>query len=147
MEVQGKLFDPSQHEAVAHEETDGICESTVLEELRKGYLMNGRVLRPAAVKVAVKPAKKSLSRLIIRHDSFKCGDPKMNRWLDDLESKLFQCEFVRGIKEIHVDFDDWGEQVKFLLVLPTDKKEEIPYQASSLPDTEAVVEHFRQIVG
>ncbi len=55
MEAQGKLFDPTQHEAVAHEAVDSVPESTVLEELRKGYLMNGRVLRPAAVKVAVKP--------------------------------------------------------------------------------------------
>ena len=55
MEAQGKLFDPHLHEAVAHEERSDLLESTVLEELRKGYLMNGRVLRPAVVKVAVKP--------------------------------------------------------------------------------------------
>ena len=56
MEAAGKLFDPARHEAVAHEETDSVAESTVLAELRKGYLMNGRVLRPAAVKVAVRPS-------------------------------------------------------------------------------------------
>lgn len=55
MEAAGKLFDPTQHEAVAHEAVDSVPESTVLEELRKGYFMNGRVLRHAAVKVAVKP--------------------------------------------------------------------------------------------
>ena len=58
MDAQGKLFDPLQHEAVAHEETDAVAESTVLEELRRGYLLNGRVLRPAAVKVAVKESLK-----------------------------------------------------------------------------------------
>ena len=57
MESVGKIFDPTQHEAVAHEATDAVPESTVLEELRKGYLMNGRVLRHAVVKVAVKLAK------------------------------------------------------------------------------------------
>ena len=54
MEAAGSLFDPTRHEAVAHEATDSAPESTVLAELRKGYLMNGRVLRPAVVKVAVK---------------------------------------------------------------------------------------------
>ena len=54
MGSKGQLFDPTRHEAVAHEATDQVQESTVLEELRKGYLMNGKVLRPAVVKVAVK---------------------------------------------------------------------------------------------
>ncbi|MBI1953506.1 MAG: nucleotide exchange factor GrpE [Candidatus Omnitrophica bacterium] len=53
METQGKLFDPLLHEAVAHEENASVQESTVLEELKKGYLINGRVLRHAMVKVAV----------------------------------------------------------------------------------------------
>ena len=55
MEAAGQLFDPTRHEAIAHEAVDSVPESTVLAELRKGYLINGRVLRPAAVKVAVKP--------------------------------------------------------------------------------------------
>ncbi|MBI3616521.1 MAG: nucleotide exchange factor GrpE [Candidatus Omnitrophica bacterium] len=58
MEAAGQLFDPAKHEAVAHEATDAVPESTVLAELRRGYLMNGRVLRHAVVKVAVKPEKK-----------------------------------------------------------------------------------------
>lgn len=52
IEAVGKPFDPMLHEAVAHEVTDTAPESTVLEELRRGYCMNGRVLRPAVVKVA-----------------------------------------------------------------------------------------------
>ncbi len=55
IEVEGKLFDPTQHEAVAHEATDQVPESTVIGELRRGYWMNGRVLRHAVVRVAVKP--------------------------------------------------------------------------------------------
>lgn len=58
MEAAGKIFDPNCHEAVAHEETAEVPESTVLSELRKGYMMNGRVLRPAVVKVAVKPVNR-----------------------------------------------------------------------------------------
>lgn len=54
IEAVGQPFDPTQHEAVAHEPTDSVPESTVVSELRKGYLMNGRVLRHAVVKVAVK---------------------------------------------------------------------------------------------
>jgi len=54
-----KPFDPAYHEAVAHEVSESAPESSVLAELRKGYLMNGRVLRHSVVKVAVKPDKKS----------------------------------------------------------------------------------------
>lgn len=54
IETVGKPFDPDRHEAVAHEATDAVPESTVVAELRRGYTMNGRVLRPAVVKVAVK---------------------------------------------------------------------------------------------
>jgi len=60
MEAKGKIFDPERHEAVAHEATEAVPESTILEELRKGYLMNGRVLRYAVVKVAVKPGNKEV---------------------------------------------------------------------------------------
>ena len=54
LEATGKPFNPTHHEAVAHEATDSVPESTVVSELKKGYLMNGRVLRPSVVKVAVK---------------------------------------------------------------------------------------------
>jgi len=54
MDVIGQPFDPSRHEAVTHEVTEEVPESTVIGQLRKGYWMNGRVLRPAAVKVSVK---------------------------------------------------------------------------------------------
>ena len=55
IEAEGTLFDPVRHEAVAHEATDAVPESTVLSVMRTGYMMNGRVLRPAVVKVAAKP--------------------------------------------------------------------------------------------
>lgn len=45
-----ELFDPTQHEAVMHEEGDG-GPSVVSEVLRTGYQWKGRVLRPAMVKV------------------------------------------------------------------------------------------------
>lgn len=51
IETIGKLFDPTQHESVAAEPSDK-PHGTILEEYRKGYRMNDRVLRPAMVKIA-----------------------------------------------------------------------------------------------
>ncbi|HEX5324491.1 MAG TPA: nucleotide exchange factor GrpE, partial [Capsulimonadaceae bacterium] len=48
----GEPFDPAVHEAVMVEEGSDQPDETVIEELRKGYKMNGRVLRPSLVKVA-----------------------------------------------------------------------------------------------
>jgi molecular chaperone GrpE len=50
----GKHFDPSVHAAVSTVEKEGVAEGTVLEELRRGYTMNEKVIRPSIVKVAVK---------------------------------------------------------------------------------------------
>ncbi|HOX09763.1 MAG TPA: nucleotide exchange factor GrpE [Candidatus Omnitrophota bacterium] len=50
----GQPFDPERHEAVEHAEDVVHPENTVLEVLRKGYELNGKVLRPAAVKVSNK---------------------------------------------------------------------------------------------
>jgi len=46
----GEAFDPNVAEAVVHEPGDG--EPTVVEVLRTGYVWQGRVIRPAMVKVA-----------------------------------------------------------------------------------------------
>src|SRR3990172_4047242 len=51
----GERFDPEKPEAVSRVETDTVEEFTVIEELRPGYLWNGKVFRPAQVSVAVKP--------------------------------------------------------------------------------------------
>lgn len=50
MDCADKPFDPSEHEAVVHEPGDG-GESVVAEVLRTGYRWQGKVLRPAMVKV------------------------------------------------------------------------------------------------
>jgi molecular chaperone GrpE len=54
----GKPFNPAQQEAIAHIETDKHPENTVIEEVRKGYLIEDRLLRPAIVKVSKKVQKK-----------------------------------------------------------------------------------------
>jgi len=52
---EGKIFDPTRHNAVAVVEQNDLAEGTVLEEIRRGYMMKGKVIRPTIVKVAVKP--------------------------------------------------------------------------------------------
>ena len=54
IEAKGQKFDPNFHQAVSTQATDEVEENTILEEMRKGYLLNGRLLRPAMVSVAVK---------------------------------------------------------------------------------------------
>jgi molecular chaperone GrpE len=56
IEAVGSRFDPKMHEAVGSEESADQPEDTVLVELRPGYRMHDRVLRPALVKVARTPA-------------------------------------------------------------------------------------------
>ena len=50
-------FDPNLHEAVATEETDTVPAGTILGVLQKGYFLNDRLIRPASVKVAVRPGE------------------------------------------------------------------------------------------
>jgi molecular chaperone GrpE len=49
----GQPFDPTVHEAVAREESPQVKSPTVSAELRRGYKLHDRLLRPAMVKVAV----------------------------------------------------------------------------------------------
>lgn len=44
-------FDPAIHEAVASWETPDVAEDTVTDEIRKGYMYRGEILRPARVRV------------------------------------------------------------------------------------------------
>ena len=51
----GQPFDPERHEAIARVPSQGQPEGTVVNETARGYLLNGRVLRPAMVTVASSP--------------------------------------------------------------------------------------------
>ncbi|MGB7630674.1 MAG: nucleotide exchange factor GrpE [Candidatus Deferrimicrobium sp.] len=53
--AQGGTFDPSLHEAIASVLSPGKPGGTILAEARKGYLLHGRLLRPAQVTVAAAP--------------------------------------------------------------------------------------------
>jgi len=52
IDALGADFDPHLHQAVVHEESPEHREGEVIGELRKGYTLNDRLLRPAMVKVA-----------------------------------------------------------------------------------------------
>jgi molecular chaperone GrpE len=52
MEALGADFDPHLHQAVASEAVEGHRDGEVIDVLRKGYVINDRLLRPAMVKVA-----------------------------------------------------------------------------------------------
>ena len=58
---EGKIFDPSRHNAVMAVEQDDAEDGTVLEQIRTGYLMRGKVIRPTIVKVAVKKSQNNKS--------------------------------------------------------------------------------------
>lgn len=48
----GQQLDPSRHEVVNFVERDDISENTITEEIRKGYVLNGKVIRPSLVVVS-----------------------------------------------------------------------------------------------
>ncbi len=52
IETVGQPFDPTLHEAVTHEDSDEVASGHVIAEVRKGYRLGDRVLRPAMVRVA-----------------------------------------------------------------------------------------------
>jgi molecular chaperone GrpE len=52
IETLGMDFDPNLHQAVVHESSPDHREGEVIGELRRGYLIGDRLLRPAMVKVA-----------------------------------------------------------------------------------------------
>jgi len=56
IDANGKPFDPTLHEAVSQLETADAPEGQVVQQIRKGYKLRDRLLRPAAVVVAKKPS-------------------------------------------------------------------------------------------
>jgi molecular chaperone GrpE len=54
IETEGRLFDPTLHQAVTHEESEEHEEGQIIGEVQKGYKMGDKVLRPSLVRVAKK---------------------------------------------------------------------------------------------
>jgi len=55
IDATNRPFDPNLHEAVSHQESAAVPEGQVLQQLRKGYKLRERLIRPATVVVARKP--------------------------------------------------------------------------------------------
>lgn len=56
VDATGQAFDPNWHEAVSQVETAEVPEGHVAQQVRKGYKLRERLLRPASVVVAKQPA-------------------------------------------------------------------------------------------
>jgi molecular chaperone GrpE len=53
IDALGKHFDPNIHQALSKEEREGVAEPVILEVYQKGFLYNGKLLRPTLAKVAM----------------------------------------------------------------------------------------------
>ena len=52
VQTLGASFDPELHEAVATVESAGTKEGTIVDEIQRGYMLNGRLIRPSRVRIA-----------------------------------------------------------------------------------------------
>lgn len=57
VDATGQNFNPNCHEAVAQKETTEVPEGQVVQQIRKGYKLRDRLLRPASVVVSKTPAE------------------------------------------------------------------------------------------
>ena len=55
VDPMGEPFDPERHEALSMAPVDGLPPNFVAEVQQKGYLLNGRLVRPARVVVSTQP--------------------------------------------------------------------------------------------
>ena len=62
MRVLGQQFDPNLHEAVLREPSEKEKEDVIIEELQRGYHLDGKVLRHALVKVSMGPGPSNVSQ-------------------------------------------------------------------------------------
>ena len=54
IKTAGEKFDPNVHEAVETDEEEGKEENMIIQELKPGYKLNGKLIRPAMVKIVKK---------------------------------------------------------------------------------------------
>ena len=73
IETVGTPFDPNVHDAVAYSAKDDVEENTVTSELRTGFMLNGKVLRPSLVEISKKIVRNSVSDSNNQSDTTK-GD-------------------------------------------------------------------------
>jgi molecular chaperone GrpE len=54
IKAKGNIFDPNLHEVVEVSDSEEAVENTILQEIKEGYILNGKVLVPSKVKIACK---------------------------------------------------------------------------------------------
>jgi molecular chaperone GrpE len=59
IETTGTPFDPNIHDAISFKYDDTVPENTVIAEIRKGYMISDKVLRPSLVEISKKIVKNS----------------------------------------------------------------------------------------
>ena len=61
IETTGTPFDPNIHDAISFKYDDTVPENTVIAEIRKGYIISDKVLRPSLVEISKRIVKNSLN--------------------------------------------------------------------------------------
>ena len=61
IETTGTSFDPNIHDAISFKYDDTVPENTVIAEIRKGYMISDKVLRPSLVEISKKIVKNSVN--------------------------------------------------------------------------------------
>ena len=54
IDALGEIFDPKLHEAISIKEDSSLDENTITTEIRKGYILQNRVIRPSLVEISKK---------------------------------------------------------------------------------------------
>lgn len=75
VEAVGAHFDPNLHEAMMQVESTELEPQTVVQEFQKGYLLRDRLLRPARVSVAVRPASTESEEAKIENEEGRSSPP------------------------------------------------------------------------
>lgn len=57
IEAVGEIFDPKLHEAISVKEDSSLDDNTITAELRKGYILKDRVIRPSLVEISKRNIK------------------------------------------------------------------------------------------
>lgn len=57
IKAKGEKLDPSKHEAIARVQNAELEEGTIVDEIQRGYTLNGQIVRPSRVSVAAKPVQ------------------------------------------------------------------------------------------
>lgn len=76
MKVVGQQFDPTLHEAVLKEPSEDFNEDFIIEELQRGYHLEGKVLRHALVKVSMGPGKQNSQEKVEKDKVEEIIDPE-----------------------------------------------------------------------